>query len=214
MRIERLACSAGLAVAMLAACADATDPVDSSTRNPSSALLAATSTSVDPSALTPAPPPEIQPECRADGRWIVCHTTLVIESVNLPLVDFPEVSCGTIYETSTVRHGIRWYDAADSVIVKRHVTQSIEGTWSLSADGSGPTVTLTGSGNWYDSDYADPNDLDSGTGAAHGELTIRAPGFGVIGHIAGLDRGETHRGVFRIPEDPAVAAELCAAMSQ
>ena len=103
---------------------------------------------------------------------------------------------------------------SDSVIVKRRVSQQIEGSWSLSPDGTGPTVVLKGSGNWYDSDYADPNDIDSGIGASHGELTLRAPGFGTTIHIAGLDTPDGHRGVFHIPEDPAIAAELCAALTR
>jgi hypothetical protein len=212
MRIERLACSAGLAVAMLAACADATDPVDSSTRNPSRASLAATSKSVDPGALTPAPPPEIQPDCRADGRWIICHTTQVVDLVGEPEFDLP---CGTLYETShDVRHGIRWYDAADSVIVKRHVRKDVGGTVSLSPQGAGPTVDLTVHANWYDDRYADPLDLDSGVRNSHGEFTLRAPGFGVIAHIAGLDLSDgTHRGSFRDIDDPTVAAKLCAALT-
>jgi hypothetical protein len=130
-------------------------------------------------------------------------------------VDWPPVSCGTIYETSTdVRYGIRWYNAADSIIVKRNVTQKVEGTWSLSPDGSGPTVIVTASDNWYDGNHADPTDLESGTGASHGEVTIRAPDVGVIVHIAGLDRtDEAHHGVFRFQEDPAVATKLCAALT-
>jgi hypothetical protein len=213
MRIERLACSACLAVAMLAACADATDPVDSSTRNPGSASLASTSTSVDPGALTPAPPPTIQAECRADGRWIICHTMQVVDLVGEPEFELP---CGTLYETShDVRHGIRWYDATDSVIVKRHVRQNVDGTVSLSPQGAGPVVDLTVHANWYDDRYADPLDLDSGVRNYHGEFTLQAPGFGVIAHIAGLDQPDgTHRGTFRDIDDPSVAAKLCAALTQ
>lgn len=198
-------------------CDLATDPGDSPHQAVSAPAFAASGQFVDPSALTPAPSQVgATAECRADGRWIVCHTTLSIQLVNQALVDFPAVPCGTIYETSSdIRHGIRWYNAADSVIVKRRVSQSVEGTWSLSPDGSGPTVILEGSGNWYDGNYADPNDFGSGTGAAHGQLTVRAPGFGVIIHIAGLDTPDgIHRGAFQIPEDPAVAAELCAALTR
>ena len=55
MRIERLACIAGFAVAPLAACADATDPVDSPTRNPGSVSLAATGNSVATASVHFAP---------------------------------------------------------------------------------------------------------------------------------------------------------------
>jgi hypothetical protein len=200
-------------LALAAACDRATDPVETSAL---SAAFATGAKTVDPGALTPVPAPPTVAECRADGRWIVCHTTLTIDLVNEPLVDVPAVPCGTIYETSTdIRHGIRWYNAADSIIVKRHVTQSAEGTWSLSPDGSGPTARLQASGNWYDSDYADPNDLSSGTGAAHGEVKILAPGYGRIIQIAGLDDPEgNHHGLFRLADDPTVAAELCAALTR
>jgi hypothetical protein len=176
--------------------------------------FAAGSKVVDPAALTPAPLlVGAQAECRADGRWILCHTTLCLALVNEPVFD---LTCGTVYETSRdVRLGTRWYNAADSVIVKRHVTEDLAGTWSLSPEGAGPTVAVSVHGNWYDSQYADPNDIDSGVGASHGEVTVQAPGFGVIAHIAGLDRpDDTHHGVFRPIEDPAVAAELCAALTR
>jgi hypothetical protein len=202
-----------LALLALAACDPATEPVMPAVSE--TPAFAAAGKSVDPSALTPAPPPDTQAECQADGRWIVCHTLLSIELVNQPLVDFPQVPCGTIYETSTdIRHGIRWYNAADSVIVKRHVTQSVEGTYNLAADGSGPTVIIEGSSNWYDRDYADPNDFASGIEEFHGEITARAPGVGVIAHLAGLDDADGHHGTFRFPDDPAVAAKLCAALTR
>ena len=198
-------------LALVLACDRATEPVDLSTS--SGAAFATTGKTIDPSALTPDPAlAGAEAVCQADGQWIICHTTLTIQSVNQPLVGFP---CGTVYETSIdTREGIRWYNAGDSVIVKRRVTQRLEGTWSLSSDGAGPTVILEASSNWYDSRYADPNDLDSGTRASHGEFTLRAPGYGTIAHIAGVDTPDgSHHGVFLLPEDPAVAAELCAALT-
>ncbi|MDQ3209283.1 MAG: hypothetical protein M3Q37_11860 [Gemmatimonadota bacterium] len=198
---------------LLTACDRATEPADSSTQSTTTPAFAAGSKAVDPTALTPAPLlVGAQAECRADGRWILCHTTLALEPVNEPVFDLP---CGTVYETSTdVRLGTRWYAAADSVIVKRHVRQDVEGTWSLSPEGAGPTVAISAHANWYDSQYADPNDIDSGVGAAHGEFTAQAPGYGVIAHIAGLDRpDDTHRGVFRFIDDPAVASALCEALT-
>ncbi len=175
--------------------------------------LAAASKSVDPGALTPAPSQVgATAECQTDGQWIICHTTLTIDLVNEPVFD---LSCGTVYETShDVRLGTRWYDAGDSVIVKRHVRQDVSGTWSLSPDGAAPTATLSAHANWYDSRYADVTDLDSGVTDYHGEIMLRAPGFGVSAHIAGLDRsdGGPHRGLDRELDDPAVVAELCAAL--
>jgi hypothetical protein len=202
-----------LMATLLTACDSSTDPTEPSTRHTTAAAFTRASKGIDPTALTPAPLlVGAQAECQADGRWIICHTRLPLELVNEPVFDLP---CGTVYETShDDRHATRWYNAADSVIVKRHVTQNLEGTWSLSPEGAGPTFTITVHANWYDSQYADPTDIDSGVGASHGEFTIRAPGYGVIAHIAGLDRpDDTHRGVFHFPEDPAVASELCQALT-
>jgi hypothetical protein len=214
MRFLTLTRAAMLATALLTACDRATDPADSSTQNTATPAFAAGSKAVDPAALTPAPLlVGAQAECQADGRWILCHTTLDLEPVNEPVAD---LTCGTVYETShDVRLGTRWYNAADSVIVKRHVRQDLEGTWSLSPEGAGPTVAINVHANWYDSQYADPNDLDSGVQSVHGEITVSAPGFGVIGHIAGLDEPDgTHHGTIRGLDDPAVVAKLCAALTR
>ena len=213
MRSLILTGTAMLAAALMTGCDRATDPADSSMQNTATPAFAAASKAVDPAALTPAPLlVGAEAQCRADGRWILCHTTLALEPVNEPVFDLP---CGTVYETSRdVRHGTRWYNAADSVIVKRHVRQDAEGTWSLSPQGADPTVAISAHANWYDSQYADPNDIDSGVGASHGEVTVQAPGRGVIAHVAGLDRADdTHRGVFRPIEDPTVAAALCEALT-
>jgi hypothetical protein len=164
---------------------------------------------VDPSTLQPPPPPGA--ECRANGQSIICHTSLVLNPVNEPVAELP---CGTVYETSTdVRRGIRWYNS-DGKLVKRFVTQDLEGTWSLSPTGASPTAKLTAHDNWRNT-YAVPGDESSGPTIFHGNgITVQAPGFGVIVHIAGLDLPDgTHHGVARIFEDPEVAAELCAALT-
>ena len=165
---------------------------------------------VDPSTLTPPPPPGA--ECRLDGQWIICQTSLVSEFVNEPIIDIP---CGTLYETSTdVRRGIRFYNA-EGLLVKRFVTQDVEGTWSLSPTGEGPTVDIRVHANWWII-LAVPGDESTGELTQHGnEFTASSPGFGVIAHIAGLDLPEgDHRGLFRVvEEDPEVAAELCAALT-
>ncbi|MEO6056385.1 MAG: hypothetical protein ABIQ49_06055 [Gemmatimonadales bacterium] len=205
--------AAMLLATLLSGCDSAADSVEPAAGTPGTPAFGAAGT-VDPSALTPAPSlVGATAECRADGRWIICHTSLPLEPVNEPVFELP---CGTVYETShDDRHAIRWYNAADSVIVKRHAFQDLEGTWSLSPEGAGPTVAIAVHANWYDSRYADPNDLDSGVRSTHGEFTARAPGYGVIAHIAGLDLpDDTHRGVFRFIDDPGVAAELCAALTR
>ena len=198
--------------ALIAGCDHTADPVASSGVSWPTSELSPASKAVDPASLTPAPAPPTEAECQADGTWIICHTSLVIETVNAPAFD---VGCGTIYETSRdVRLGIRWYDAADKVIVKRHVTQDFEGTWTLSPDGTGPALTVTAHDNWDDSQYADPNDLDSGVRFTHGNgVAVQAPGAGTIAHIAGLDTPDTHHGVARFIDDPAVAARLCSVLT-
>jgi hypothetical protein len=157
------------------------------------------------------PPPNLNPECRGDGQWIICRTTVVTELVSEPVFD---LSCGTIYETSRdLRLGIRWYAAPDSVIVKRNVRQEFSGTWSLSPDGSTPSVRLLSRANWQDSQYADPTDLDSGVRYLEGNFTVHAPGGGLIAILAGLDEPDgTHHGAVRSLDDPAIVAKVCAAL--
>jgi hypothetical protein len=165
---------------------------------------------VDPTALQPEPPPGAV--CRADGPWTICQTTFLVDVVNEPILDFG-LPCGTIYETIfDLREGIRWY--LDGKLVRRFVSQNAEGTWSLSPTGAGPTVTVALHANWRN-EYAVPGDESSGPETRHGSgFTVRAPGVGVIAHIAGLDLPDgTHRGVIRITDDPQVAATLCAALT-
>ena len=197
-------------VALTAACDKTSNPVEPGT--PSAPALAAENKSVDPAALTPAAAGDGRSAyCQADGQWIICYTTLAIDLVNEPVFDLP---CGTVYETShDFRLGTRWYDAADSVIVKRHVRQDVSGTWTLSPTGAGPSAALEAHANWYDSQYADPTDLDTGVTEYHGEIMLRAPGYGTILHIAGLDRPDgSHHGMVRGLDDPAAVAKVCAAL--
>ena len=165
---------------------------------------------VDPSTLQPEPPPGAV--CRADGPWTICQTTFLVDVVNEPIPDF-DLPCGTLYETIyDLREGIRWY--LDGKLVKRFVSQNAEGTWSLSPTGAGPAAKISLHANWRD-EYAVPGDESSGLTTFHGSgFTVSAPGVGVIVHIAGLDLPDgTHRGVFRITEDPEVAARLCDALT-
>ena len=125
-----------------------------------------------------------------------------------PIFDLP---CGTVYETIfDLREGIRWY--LDGKLVKRFVSQNAEGTWSLSPTGAAPTVTVGLHANWRN-EYALPGDESSGSQTFHGGIIVRAPGVGVIAHIAGLELADgTHRGVFRF-DDAGVAAGLCEALT-
>ena len=166
---------------------------------------------VDPSTLQPPPPPGA--DCRQDGAWIICHTGLQFTPVNAPAFDLP---CGTIYETAVdVRRGIRWYDSSTRRLVTRFVTQTFNGTWSLSPTGAGPTVTVTAHVSWRNVGIDADADESTWPTTYHGNsFLVRAPGTGVIVHVAGIDLPDgTHHGVARFPEDPEVAAQLCAALT-
>jgi hypothetical protein len=171
---------------------------------------AAAGPTVDPTTLEPAPSPGAV--CRADGPWVICQTTFLIDLVSEPIADF-DLPCGTLYETIyDLREGIRRY--LGGKLVRRFVSQNAEGTWSLSPSGAGPAVKISFHANWRN-EYAVPGDESSGTETLHGSgFTASALGVGVIAHIAGLDLPDgTHRGVYRFVDDPDVAAKLCAALT-
>jgi hypothetical protein len=177
------------------------------------AVPAAAGPLVDPDTLQPPAPPGN--ECRLDGRWIICQATVEFTPVNEPILDI-ELPCGTMYWTGTdARSGIRWYNAADRKLVKRFISWETDSVVSLSPTGAGPTATLTQHYNWWIY-YAVPGDLSSGSLQERGNtLTISAPGYGVIVHIAGqfVPDDETFQGTVLFPDDPEVAAELCAALT-
>jgi len=197
-----------VAVGAIAACSrqeTATAPSDPA----SSVAFAAVENIIDPNTLTPAPPPGA--ECHADGNWIICHTALSFAPVNEASDELP---CGVVYQTGTdERRGIRWY-TSDGLLAKRFVSQDAELTWSLSATGADPLLTLSVHSNWRNL-YAVPGDESTGPQVTHGNgLTIRQAGEGVIVQLAGLEEADgTHHGVARFFDDPAVAAELCAALT-
>lgn len=59
--------------------------------------------------------------------------------------------CGQVYETADdVRRGLRWYEGGQ--LGRRFVFQNASGSWSLSPDGTGPTVTWTAQANWQNVD--------------------------------------------------------------
>ena len=172
--------------------------------------------SVDPETLTPPPPPGA--ECKDTGNFILCQTFFDEPSlVNEPVF---ELSCGTVYETSNVhREGIRWY-SPEGLLLRRFVTEDVQGTWSLSPTGEGPTVRFFAHDNWTDV-YTTPGDEESASTTYHGDsFTAMAPGSGVLFHIAGIDLPNgTHHGAggaFFIDDegnvDPEADAALCAAL--
>jgi hypothetical protein len=124
-------------------------------------------------------------QCKQTGNFILCQTYFDEPSLlNEPVF---ELSCGTLYETSTPhREGIRWY-SADGLLLRRFVTEDVQGSWSLSPTGGGPTVRFFAHDNWTDV-YAIPGDGQSVSTTYHGDtFTALAPGSGVLFHIAGQD---------------------------
>jgi hypothetical protein len=163
---------------------------------------------VDPSTLQPEPPPGAS--CRLDGRFVICKTEFHEPLDAEPVLELP---CGTLYETSRDdREGIRWYE--DGLIVSRFVSRRMSGYWSLSPTGEGPRVRISGHSNWW-TDYPVPGDESSEQLTFHGlDLLAKAPGGGVVAQVTGLfPPDDTHHGIFRIPEDPAVAAAICDALA-
>jgi hypothetical protein len=162
---------------------------------------------VDPNTLQPVPPNAV---CRADGQQVICDTFVNEDFVNDPIFDLP---CGTVYETSHFHGaGIRWY--VDNKVVKRQVAADLQGTWSLSPTGRGPTVTL--SGNWsFWTFWAVPGDNSTTSETDHGsDFKVSAPGFGVIFYDAGITYPDgSHHGV--TPSfTPEAGATLCAALTR
>lgn len=166
---------------------------------------------VDPSTLEPEPPNAV---CREDGRQVICDTFLVEEVVNEPIADF-DLPCGTIYETSHFRgDGTRWY--VDGKIVRRHVAASLDGTWSLSPTGAGPTVKISGHWSFW-TVWTTPGDDSTAvdTRSSGSDFKLSAPGFGVINLSAGLTYPDgTHHGITpEFPFTPEIEAALCAALT-
>jgi hypothetical protein len=134
--------------------------------------------SVDPSTLTPPPPPDAR--CHTAGTRTICDTVLNVDMVNEPAFDAP---CGTIYITGTdYRDGTRFYDG-DGLLVRRHVTDQVDAVISLSADGSGPTLSLTGHLNWWGY-WPEPGSDGDGIQTNHGvDIKISGPGLGSGFHL-------------------------------
>jgi hypothetical protein len=166
---------------------------------------------VDPSTLQPEPPNAV---CREDGRQVICDTFFVEDLVNEPIADF-DLPCGTIYETIHFRgDGTRWY--VDAKVVRRHNAASVDGTWSLSPTGAGPTVKISGHWSFWTL-WTTPGDDSTAvdTRSSGSDFKLSAPGFGVMNLSAGLTYPDgTHHGITpEFPFTPEIEAALCAALT-
>ena len=163
---------------------------------------------VDPSTLQPEPPSGAS--CRLDGRFVICQTEFHEPFDAEPIVELP---CGTLYQTSRDdREGIRWYE--NGLIVRRFVSRHMSGYWSLSATGAGPRVTISGHSN-FRTEWPVPGDESVELDTYHGlDLLAKAPDGGIVAQVTGVFfPDETHHGIFQIPEDPALGAALCDALT-
>jgi hypothetical protein len=163
---------------------------------------------VDPSTLTPPPPPGANCHTTGPDR-VVCDTILNADLENVP--DF-ELPCGTLYLTGTdYREGFRFYE--DGLMVRRHVTADFRVTASLSPTGGEPTIRLFAHLNWW-SVWPVPGGDDDDALVTETGMSLKAtgPGLGADFLIAGrfLPDGE-HTGRFTAFSDESMVA-LCAAL--
>ena len=175
----------------------------------SSVLLAGASgalaAEVDPSTLTPPPPPGAR--CHTTGpERVVCDTVLNESFENLP--DF-ELPCGVVYLTGTDhREGFRFYE--DGLMVRRHVTADLDAIAALSPTADGPSVRMTSHRNWW-SVWPIPGGSDDEAvyTQAGMDLKFSAPGLGASFQIAGrFDPAGSHSGLFTGWSDEAMQ-RLC-----
>ncbi len=153
-------------------------------------------TSVDPASLMPPPPPGSTCE-GVGGSTVICHTTVSFPANGDPLFD---IACGTVYQTSTDdRYGIRWY--VDGLLARRNYRAALDGTWSLTPDGSGPAIQFTG--NWNSSSiWTVPGDDDTLVETVRGlHFHGTAPGLGGSLLLAGqIEADLTVHGVNTVDE--------------
>jgi len=166
-------------------------PTDESTRSSGAALFATPTNPLDPALLTPNPV-ESSTEgtvwaCRATGEGAVCvghwHVSVPISPNGL--------DCGgrPMYAPSEQsRDQVRYYNSS-YLEFRRNRHQYGSEIWSLSPEGSGPTVTLT----WQFTEhttFAVPGDLDSGFSTETGSnFKITASGGRVLLNNAGQASG-------------------------
>jgi hypothetical protein len=163
-------------------------------------------TLVDPTTLTP--PLKPFRICYEDGPWVKCDTSTVSEVVNEP-AGF-DLSCGTVYVSLTeAGMATRWY--LNGLLVERNAVDKMRGTWSLSPDGTGSTVTIAADFSWHEH-FVVPGDLSSDVEVSHGNY-VRIIGLGSIGMASGTFKADgTFRGM-DMEDVPEKDAALCARLA-
>jgi hypothetical protein len=174
------------------------------------ALPVALAMEVDPSTLTPPPPPDARCHTTGPDR-VVCDTVLNQTLEAVP--DFFDAPCGPLYLTGTdFREGFRFYE--DGLMVRRHVTGDFRVIASLSPTGAEPTIRLFAHWNWWHvwpiPGGTDEEGIVTETGMS---LKAVAPGIGSAFQIAGrFDPDGDHTGRFTAFSEDSFAA-LCAALT-
>jgi hypothetical protein len=171
------------------------------------ASVSSAQTLVDPTTLTP--PLKPFRVCFQDGPWVKCDTSNPATTYeNQAIADFG-LPCGTIYESGTVTtHATRWYQ--NLLLVERNAQQHIDGTWSLSPTGSGPTVAFAADNSWHET-FLIPGDLSSDSIVEHGSF-VRVPALGAEFHDSGINMEDgTQHG--HISFTDAAKAQLCSLLT-
>lgn len=173
----------------------------------------ASNRAVDPNTLTP--PPLAGTTCVLNGAEVLCNLTIDVSYTNEPWFEAP---CGVVYATGRdVREYTRWYE--NGLLVRRHVHEDGEASWTLSPTGAGPLLSVITHTNWGET-YTIPGDLSSAVGSQQGtDLLVRSTDGGVVSQISGQTHGEERfTGHFFVDEPPPIPitsveiADLCAAL--
>ncbi|KQO00797.1 hypothetical protein ASF21_10785 [Arthrobacter sp. Leaf234] len=134
---------------------------------------------VDSSGFTPEPPQGA--ECREHGTSVLCRTRFSFIEDATPAFETP---CGWIYENSVMPRDI-YTEYVDGLLVGRHVTSRVSGTWSLSPTGSDPTVRIIGGWNWR-TELAVPGDESTAMITTHGNQLKISHGLSRYANISGI----------------------------
>ena len=134
---------------------------------------------VDPSTLTPPPPPEFNPVCEKDGTQTIC----TVQFSDPPFAGGSGVICGTgpnayevfQFQNRTVQ-GLRYYDQNGN-LTRRHFHEVDTGT--LSNPVTHTAVSFSARGTTLH-DLSIPGDITSGTQILTGEFRVYRPQRGTV----------------------------------
>ena len=164
---------------------------------------------VDSSDFVPAPPQGAV--CREHGTSVLCRTRFSFIEDATPAFETP---CGWIYENSEMPRDI-YTEYVGGLLVGRHVTSRVNGTWSLSPTGSEPTVRIIGGWNWR-TELAVPGDESTAMITTHGNQLKISAGLSRYANISGIFYpNEDYHGVliFSIFDSVQAQEALCDALT-